>query len=86
MPLEELPMVVERTHARAIVLSGSTQIEPPIISASLPALLQRVTVPTFIGGKVTTRYSQEINAIGAISLGDDLGIAMRPIDIALSPH
>jgi DNA-binding transcriptional MerR regulator len=86
MPLEELPMVVKRTKARAIVLAGSAQIELPIISTSLSALLQQITVPIFIGGKVTTRYSQEINAIGAISLGDDLGIAMRPIDIALSPH
>lgn len=86
MPLEELAMVVERTHACGIVLSGTAQIEPSLISTSLPALLQQVTVPVFIGGKVTVRYPQELTATGAISLSDDLSIAMRRIEVALSPH
>lgn len=84
MPLEELPMVVDRTSAQGIVLSGSASIEPPIINASLPALLQQVTVPVFIGGKVTNHYTQELTATGAISLSDDLSVAMRRIDLALN--
>jgi DNA-binding transcriptional MerR regulator len=85
-PLEELPRVVERTNARAVVLSGSAQIEPPVVNVLLPTLLQQVTVPIFIGGKVTNRYTQELNAIGTVSLSDDLSIAMRRIDIVLNPH
>lgn len=83
-PLTELPKVVERAQCQAIVLSGSAQIESKTIEAALPQLLTQVTVPVFVGGKVTTRYANELTGTGVISLGEDITFAMRRLDHLLS--
>lgn len=82
-PLEELPLVVERADCQAIVLSGSAQVNEAVACKDLPSLLQQLTVPLFIGGKVTTRYAKELAASKAICLGDDYILALRKIDTVL---
>ncbi len=78
-PLGELPAVVRRTGADAIVVAGSLTIAPSVIRVDLAALARAVTVPVFVGGKVTQCHPEEIARAGALALGEDLGLALRTI-------
>lgn len=82
-PLEELPPVVAKTNCRGLVLSGSTAIAEQVVQQALPALLQQVKAPVFIGGKVVERYAEELMAMPVIMLGSDFTLALRKIDSML---
>lgn len=83
MPLEELPSVVERAHCHAIVLSGCVPAAEETVRRMLPHLVQQAKVPVFVGGKVTLHQAGELAAAGAISLGEELNLALRKIDSVL---
>ncbi|MFO1428949.1 MAG: MerR family transcriptional regulator [Candidatus Competibacteraceae bacterium] len=82
-PLVELPPVVERANCQGIVLSGSATVAEPVIQEELPKLLRQLKVPVFIGGQVTARYGAALNSTGAITLGDDITLALRRVDSLL---
>jgi DNA-binding transcriptional MerR regulator/methylmalonyl-CoA mutase cobalamin-binding subunit len=83
MPLAELPVVVERTKCDAIVLSGSIQPSPELLTQQLPELVKRVAIPVFVGGITATNYQKEITSAGARSVGSDLALGLRDIDTTL---
>ncbi|HXH03818.1 MAG TPA: MerR family transcriptional regulator [Candidatus Competibacteraceae bacterium] len=80
MLLEELPLLVNRTHCQAIVLAGSLVTPVKLVRHNLARLVREVCVPVFVGGQVTARYAEEIVKAGALALGEDLGLALRIID------
>lgn len=84
MPLEELPAVVRRAHCDAIVLSGSIEPAPELLSESLPRLVASVGVPVFLGGETASRHREAIDAAGAHAIGNDLVLGLRDIDRNLS--
>jgi DNA-binding transcriptional MerR regulator/methylmalonyl-CoA mutase cobalamin-binding subunit len=84
MPMEELPVVVERAHCDAIVLSGSIEPPPELLSASLPELVRRAGVPVFVGGQTAARYRDPIVHAGAHAVGNDLVLGLRDIDRSLN--
>jgi DNA-binding transcriptional MerR regulator len=83
-PLSELPPVVERAAIQAIVLSGSVEVATATLEEELPRLHRSVAIPVFVGGQVADRYSDAITAAGAITLGQDLSLALRRIDATLA--
>ena len=83
-PLSELPPVVGRVAAQAIVLSGSADIAATVIGQDLPPLCRAVAMPVFVGGRVVGRHPDAITAAGAIPLGEDLNAALRGIDATLA--
>jgi MerR family transcriptional regulator, light-induced transcriptional regulator len=85
-PLGELPPVVARAAIQAIVLAGSLEVAAPVVEEELPRLCRAVTVPVFVGGRITERYRDAIAAAGALPLADDLNLALRGIDSTLARH
>lgn len=79
MPLEELPLVVRRTHCDAIVLSGAIEPTESVLKKGLPGLVQASHVPVFVGGITASIYSREIAAAGARPVGNDLVLGLRDI-------
>lgn len=85
-PLGELPPVVAQAATQAIVLAGSLEVAATVVEEALPGLCRTVTVPVFIGGRITERYRDAIAAAGAIPLEHDLNLALREIDSTLARH
>ncbi len=85
-PLRELPPVVERAKAQAIVLSGAAELSRLVLETELPRLCRAITAPVFIGGRITTACPDALAAAGAIPLEDDLNLALRRIDATLARH
>lgn len=86
MPLEQLPALVERIDAQAVVLAGTYASPKGMLSHDLPRLVQRLAVAVFIGGKITSRHQSELTAAGVIALSEDLHEAIRSINRALLPQ
>ena len=80
MPMEELPTVVRRAHCDAIVLSGSIEPKPELLSESLPRLVTEADVPVFLGGETASRHRESIVAAGARAIGNDLVLGLRDLD------
>ena len=79
MPLEELPLVVERSEADAIVLSSAIKPKPAVLGEQLPDLVHRISVPLFVGGQVAVTQEKSIAAAGALPVGTDIPEAIRRI-------
>jgi len=79
MPLEELSIVVQRTGADAVVLSGSNRLSCMEFNAPLRSLVNDISVPVFIGGDVSSRCGAEIGVTGAEIIGADLVEGIRKI-------
>lgn len=84
MPLEQIPQVAERSVADAVVLSGSVDPCKEVLAHQLPAMLERLRIPVFIGGPVAANHSDVISRAGAHSIGTDLGIGLRRLSDLLS--
>ena len=80
LALEQLPLTLSRSHCEALVLYGS--IEPPssLLQSHLPAMVQKLREPVFIGGAIVHDHHSEILAAGAIPLVHDLAAAIVQID------
>lgn len=78
-PLTELPLVVSRTHADAIVLSGSTVANDADFAAALGDLCASTSLRVFVGGPAAARFSKTITRAGAFPVGDDMASGLRHI-------
>lgn len=80
LPFEELPPVVQRTDAQAIVLSGS--INPPraVLQERLTQLMHRIDIPVLIGGETSIIHRDAIVRAGALPVGNDIAHALRQLD------
>jgi DNA-binding transcriptional MerR regulator/methylmalonyl-CoA mutase cobalamin-binding subunit len=72
MPIEELPTVVKKTRADAVVLSGSMPIDDQQIFSKIQQLVADTGLPVFVGGRAATAYKDELLRIKAIPAGDEL--------------
>ncbi|MCI0506965.1 MAG: MerR family transcriptional regulator [Gammaproteobacteria bacterium] len=82
-PFEELKTPVERSSGDAILLSGSIEPEPSILTEKLATLVASVKVPVFVGGKTAVQHTDTILGAGAIPLGADIAQGVRKIDDVL---
>jgi len=72
MPLHELPLVLMRTQADGIVLSGSENAHCMELAMQIAGLTQAVDVPVFIGGTVADKCREVIEDSGGLPIGPDL--------------
>lgn len=72
MPLPPLVNVARRTSSEGVILSGSVVLDPAKLQTELTALCRQTRVPVLVGGHSSSRYRQQIEAAGAIALGNDL--------------
>lgn len=84
MPLAELPHAARRAQADAIVLSGSIEPLPALLSDALPQLVSAVDMPVYLGGQTSVRHRDAIDAAGAKALGNDIAAGLKRIGDALS--
>jgi DNA-binding transcriptional MerR regulator len=75
MPLHELPLVLARTRADGIVLSGSSTAN----CMQIYDLIHSVNVPVFIGGEVADKCREVIEEPGGIAVGADLASGVQLI-------
>ena len=85
-PLEEVIIPVERSESHAVLLSGSVEPKPGVMSDQLPNLVSSLNVPVFIGGSTAIKYRDAIVDAGAIPLGTDIQQALRRIDEEIEPE
>ncbi|MDQ2070214.1 MerR family transcriptional regulator [Natronospira bacteriovora] len=86
MPLEELPQAVTQARADAIVLSGSVKPSARTLQDRLPEVVSAARVPVFVGGVGPAQVAEEIRAMGAIMLGDDVDAGLRKLAEHLDAH
>ena len=79
MPLEQLPPVVERSEAAALVLSAHLRPRNGLLTERLPMLVESIRAPVFVGGPCSSAYAGRLQAAGAIPLGTDHADALRRI-------
>ncbi len=83
MPLGELPYVLQRTQADAIVMSGSILHDSDTFKTELTHLALSSSKPVFIGGRVAQDHQDLIEAGGATPLAFDLDATLRTIGSVL---
>ena len=79
MPLAPIPHVVRRSGSQAIVLTGAAELVPQVIQQQLITLREKTGVPVFVGGQASSRYRNEIEAAGAIVVGEDLTVGLHTL-------
>lgn len=86
MPLETLPLTMERSTCGALVLYGS--IEPPtaLLGTHLPAMVQKISKPVFVGGSFAQAHGEELRQVGIIPLVNDIASAVMQVDDRLAPR
>lgn len=79
MPLAPMPYVARRTESQAIVLTGAAELVPQALQHQLITLREKTGLPVFVGGRASNRYRNEIEAAGAIAVGDDLTVGLHTL-------
>lgn len=80
MPLEELPLVMKRTQAQALLLSGAGAYPADALQRDLTELVSARSEPAYIGSAISARYHDAIVRAGALPIGEDIHQALRRID------
>jgi DNA-binding transcriptional MerR regulator/methylmalonyl-CoA mutase cobalamin-binding subunit len=83
MPIEELPAAARQADCDAVVLSGSLEPEPALLSLSLPRIVSRTDCPVIIGGAASVRCGDAIRAAGAEPVGNDIEQGIARIEALL---
>jgi DNA-binding transcriptional MerR regulator/methylmalonyl-CoA mutase cobalamin-binding subunit len=86
MPVAELPDVVTKAEAAAIVLSGTVRPPPGILDSALPKLVRDTEVPVFVGGSVSVDFIDVIERAGAIACGSDIKAGLRIVQRVLNKN
>jgi DNA-binding transcriptional MerR regulator/methylmalonyl-CoA mutase cobalamin-binding subunit len=83
MPLGELPAAIEKTGSDALVLSGVIEPEKAVFETQLPQLIEAVSVPVFLGGKITAKNFDSLRKTGLHLIGTDIETGLKQISAAL---
>lgn len=86
LPLDQIPVVLERRPCDAVVLSGSARPARGLFPDQLGTLVRQVGVPVFVGGAVAERHKDEVEATRAIALGQTVQPALQRIAATLASH
>lgn len=79
VPLAQIPLVLRQRPCEGIVLSASSRISGNLLKQEIPALLDLVSVPVFVGGTASERHRQAILDAGARFASSDIGYALSQI-------
>lgn len=78
-PLQQLPAVLDKKNCAGIVLSSTYRPPRSVLDKELPDLVNRVSVPVFVGGGCASRARIKIEAAGAICLGETIGSGLKVV-------
>lgn len=79
VPLDGLPVAVDRSGSRGLVLYGNERLQPTVIQDELPALVGGLRVPVFVVGRVASDQTRPLMATGAVPLPGEADEALRRI-------
>jgi hypothetical protein len=71
---------MDRSHCDSLILYGSFEPTTALLTTHLPALVQKLTQPVFVGGTVAQTHQNEILQTGAVPLAVDLAAAVIQIE------
>lgn len=83
-PLEQLPGVLEKRACAGIVLACSSRPSRGVFEDQLPGLVHKAGIPVFVGGRTAGSHQRQIEAAGAICLGETIGSGLRLVGQTLS--
>jgi DNA-binding transcriptional MerR regulator/methylmalonyl-CoA mutase cobalamin-binding subunit len=84
MPLDELPAAIEKTGSDALVLSGVIEPDKAVLETQLPQLIKTVSIPVFLGGKITAKNFDSLRKTGLHLIGTDIETGLKQISAALN--
>lgn len=84
LPLDQIPVVLQRRRCDAVVLSGSARPARGLFPDQLGALVRQAGVPVFVGGAVAERHKDDVEAARAVALGQTVQPALQRIAATLS--
>ena len=76
MPLRELPLVIDRSAAKGIVIGSRSQLSESD-SAEVMTLAREVKVPVMIGGTSGDENLEKFESVGGVYLGNSLEIGIN---------
>lgn len=79
VPLQQVPLVHQQRPCEGIVLSASARISGNVLQEELPALVEQLNVPVFIGGNASERHREAILDAGAQFASSDIAFALSQI-------
>lgn len=79
MPLDEFPDAVKKTGSDALVLSGTIEPGDEVIRQLLPGLVDKLTVPVFVGGNVVASNFDDLKKSGVLLIGTDIDKGIKQI-------
>lgn len=80
VPLQQIPLVHRERPCAGIVLSASSRITGNLLQQDLPALVDQVNIPVFVGGTASERHRQAILDADAKFASSDIGYALSQIN------
>jgi len=83
-PLEQLPGVLKKRACAGIVLACSSRPSRGVLENQLPGLVREAGIPVFVGGRTAGSHQRQIEAAGAICLGETIGSGLRLVGQTLS--
>lgn len=78
--LEPLPLALERSGCRGLVLFGHQEPPGALLRTHLPNLAKQITVSVFVGGQVANDHARALKQAGLIPLVGDAQGALRQIE------
>lgn len=76
LPLNQLSHITQRSAAKAVVLSGQTQLQNDV-NKQLPSLINELSVPVFIGGSANLIDTESFEDAGGVLLGANTSVALK---------
>ncbi len=85
LPLDQLPLIVQAAAARAVIVSARGTTDESIRD-SLPALVDALPVPLFLGGEAGDIDIPAFEKAGGILLGERVSVALRVLGSHVPAH
>ena len=83
MPLEELPAAIRKTGSDALVLSGVVEPKEDVITDQLPRLVEKLSIPVFLGGAIAATRFDGLKKSGVHLMGTDIEAGIKQISKVL---
>ncbi len=84
MPIRQMMYVADKTYAAGIILAGRDVPDSGVALDDIAWLVKATLAPVFLGSHFSSRFRDELDRIGAIPLGDNIGAGMERIESRLA--
>jgi hypothetical protein len=86
VPLNSLPLAVERSGSRGLILFGNQEPPSALLRTHLPLLAKEIPVPLFLCGRLVRERGQTLKRVGITPLVAEAQGALHQIDEELAAH